>query len=236
MILVPQAHQLDRPLENQEPIYNWIGSWSNGAPRGGVNRRVWIGRDGNMRTGEYALGLIRSPGWMLFGLVMLTGCLPFSPGGVAPLETVERVEIERYMGRWYEIAKYPNTFEQGCFGVTADYTLNPDGTVRVVNLCRSEDGTEVVRSIEGFAKVADRETNAKLIVYFFYPFGAPYWIIDLDTEYQYAVVGEPSRNFLWILSRTPTLEPAVYDAILSRIQESGYDPSRLVMMKQFDAP
>lgn len=171
----------------------------------------------------------------LFGMCMIGGCLPFSPDG-APLDSVKYVEIERYMGRWYEIAKYPNTFEQNCYGVTADYTLNPNGTVRVVNTCRSEDGSKVIRVIEGVAEIADRNTNAKLTVYFFYPFGAPYWIIDLDADYQYAVVGEPSRRFLWILSRSPTLEPAIYDAIVTRLQNMGYDPSRLERMPQFDLP
>ena len=157
------------------------------------------------------------------------GVLPAGP----PLETVAYVDVERYMGRWYEIAKYPNAFEVGCTGVTAEYTLRDDGTVGVLNTCRTADGAVDARTIEGFATVADAATNAKLTVYFFYPFGAPYWIIDLDDEYAYAVVGDPTRQFLWILSRTPTLPDETLDAILARIGELGYDPARLEYMTQF---
>lgn len=160
-----------------------------------------------------------------------SGCFMF--GGGEPLEVVEKVDIERYMGIWYEIAKYPNSFEAGCFAVTAEYTLRDDGSVTVHNVCRSEDGQSIERTITGFATVADKETNAKLTVYFFYPFGAPYWIIDLDQEYRYAVVGDPTRSFLWILSRTPTLDEETYNGILSRLPAKGYDPARLELMPQF---
>ncbi|QDV89249.1 Outer membrane lipoprotein Blc precursor [Phycisphaerae bacterium RAS2] len=170
---------------------------------------------------------------VLLGAGSLTGCQLFAPG--PPLETVSSVDIARYMGTWYEIAKYPNGFEQGCFGVTAEYTLRDDGTVRVVNVCRNADGTRNERNIEGFATVADATTNSKLTVYFFFPFGAPYWIIDLDEDYQYAVVGDPSRTFLWILSRTPTLDEATYQGILDRLPAKGYDPARLELMPQFPA-
>lgn len=170
--------------------------------------------------------------------VAVAGCGVMPGAGRPPLEVVERVDIERYMGVWYEIAKYPNRFEQGCYAVTAEYSLREDGTVRVFNVCRDSDGATVKRTIEGFARVADTTTNAKLTVYFFFPFGAPYWIIDLDEDYQYAVVGEPSRRFLWILSRTPALDERTYAGILERLPAKGYDPARLEMMAQFpvDSP
>ncbi len=152
--------------------------------------------------------------------------------GAAPLPTVEFVDVERYMGTWYEIAKYPNAFERGCEGVTAEYTLMPRGDVRVVNVCRTPDGG-VDRRIEGFATVADKSTNAKLTVFFFFPFGAPYWIIDLDDEYTYAVVGDPSRTYLWILSRTPTMDQQIYEAIVQKLPDLGYDPGRLELTQQF---
>lgn len=160
------------------------------------------------------------------------GCGPNPTLLTEPLNTVDYVDVERYMGVWYEIAKYPNGFQQGCAAVTAEYALRDDGTVRVFNTCRGPDGVTVRRTIEGFATVADKSTNAKLTVYFFYPFGAPYWIIDLDDDYTYAVVGEPTRRFLWILSRTPTLEPALYEQILRRLQDMGYDLSRLELTPQ----
>jgi apolipoprotein D and lipocalin family protein len=151
-----------------------------------------------------------------------------------PLETVSAVDIDRYAGKWYEIAKYPVVFENGCIDVTAEYTLLEDGSVLVVNTCGSIDGSS--RDIVGSATVTDPSTNAKLSVSFFGPlFGAPYWIIDLDEDYQYAVVGDPSREFLWILSRTPSLDDATLSGILGRLPQYGYDPDRLTWTVQSEA-
>jgi apolipoprotein D and lipocalin family protein len=179
--------------------------------------------------GNRTKGLVLVAG--VCGTTFLAGCQMGFFG--SDLKTVSNIEIERYMGTWYEIAKYPNGFEQGCFGVTAEYTLRDDGSVRVVNYCRTSDGTRVARKIEGFATVADPSSNAKLTVYFFYPFGAPYWIIDIGANYEYAVVGDPTRSFLWILSRTPTMDQETLDSILERLPSMGYDPSRLEPMPQF---
>lgn len=150
------------------------------------------------------------------------GCLSmFYP----ELIVVENVEVERYMGTWYEIARYPNTFQNAeCNNTTAEYTLNDDGTVKVVNRCGP---TGVEQSIEGTARVVDPATNAKLKVRFFGPFEGNYWIIDLDPDYQWAVVGDPSRLFLWVLSRSPTMDPAVYQDILSRLPDKQFNPERL---------
>ncbi len=150
-----------------------------------------------------------------------------------PLAVVDRVELDRFVGKWYEIAKYPNPFQQRCFGgTTAEYAVREDGSISVINVCRegSLEGPE--SRIEGFATIADQATNAKLTVYFFPPFGAPYWIIDLDADYQWLVVGEPSRSTLWILSRTPALPEDTYQAILSRLPEKGYDAARVVLTPQ----
>jgi apolipoprotein D and lipocalin family protein len=147
---------------------------------------------------------------------------------------VSAVDIDRYAGKWYEIAKYPVVFENGCVDVTAEYTLLEDGTVRVVNTCGSPDGSS--REIVGTAVVTDSSTNAKLSVSFFGPlFAAPYWIIDLDEDYRYAVVGDPSRELLWILSRTPSLDDATLSEILGRLPEFGYDPDRLTWTVQSEA-
>ena len=166
----------------------------------------------------------------LLGLLgSLSGCMNFSG---EPLDTVASVDIDRYAGKWFEIARYPIRAQAGCTGTTAEYTPLGDGRVRVFNRCLvgSLDGRE--RTIEGSARVVDTTTNAKLAVSFFGPFEAPYWIIDLDEDYQWAVVGEPTRKFLWILSRTPTLDDAIYTDILSRLPEKGYDPARLEVTLQ----
>ena len=170
---------------------------------------------------------IRSIAIALFG-ACLTGCAAFYP----ELPVVDSVDLEQYAGKWYEIARYPNFFEQDCFGVTAEYTIMDDGQVEVVNTCRkgSLDGELDVAT--GVARVADTETNAKLRVRFFGPFEGDYWIIELDDQYQYAVVGEPSRGFLWILSRTPQLDQTIIDSILERLPDLSYDPERLEFTPQ----
>jgi apolipoprotein D and lipocalin family protein len=149
-----------------------------------------------------------------------------------PLETVAHVELSRYVGTWYEIASFPQSFQRGCTATTATYTVRQDGDIDVLNRCRNEslDGKE--RSAQGRARVVDRTTNAKLEVSFFRPFWGDYWIIDLADDYSYAVVGHPGRDYLWILARTPTMTEATYQSILARLQAQGYEISRLVRTLQ----
>jgi apolipoprotein D and lipocalin family protein len=143
------------------------------------------------------------------------------------LQTVQRVELGRYVGTWYEIASFPQSFQRGCTASTATYTIRDDGQIDVLNRCRkgSLDGPEKVA--EGRARVVDPATNAKLEVTFFWPFWGDYWIIDLGANYEYAVVGHPSRDYLWILNRAPTMDPKVYEAIVHRLQTQGYETDRL---------
>lgn len=147
------------------------------------------------------------------------------------LKTVATVDLSRYVGKWYEIARYPNWFEKECASdVSAEYTFLADGKLEVINTCRLSDGE--LKSSKGSAKIVDKRSNAKLKVTFFWPFYGNYWIIDLDPEYRYAVVSEPGRDYLWILSRTPQLEPRVYEHILARVREQGFDPNRLIKPSQ----
>ena len=149
---------------------------------------------------------------------------------------VPYVDLTRYVGFWYEIAHYPTSFQADCSSSTADYTARPDGTIGVLNTCLAADGS-VVSTIEGSASVADPTTNAKLTVTFpGVPFPAPYWIIDLGQDYEYAVVSDPIRLTLFILSRTPTLDQPTLDGILSRLVDQGYDPARLVYDTPVTAP
>jgi apolipoprotein D and lipocalin family protein len=162
------------------------------------------------------------------GVLVAGGCGGLNP----PLAVVNEVELGRYTGRWYEIARYPNSFERGCVGVTADYSLREDGRINVLNTCVEGDLDGNVRTIQGIARVVDEETNAKLAVAFFGPFEGDYWVLELGEDYEYAVVGEPSRRFLWILSREPVLDDALLDGILSRLPERGYDPESLEFVLQ----
>jgi apolipoprotein D and lipocalin family protein len=149
-----------------------------------------------------------------------------------PLTTVPRVDLERYLGSWYEIARYPNSFQDGCVATVATYGLRDDGDVSVHNTCREDSLDGRLKGAKARAWLVDKENQTKLKVRFFWPFAADYWIIDLAPDYSYAVVGQPSRDYLWILSRTPTLAPEVLDGIYHRLRTQDYDPSRLEFTPQ----
>lgn len=156
--------------------------------------------------------------------------------GLPPLTTVEKVELSRYLGTWYEIASFPQSFQRGCTGTTATYTLRDDGDIDVFNRCRkgSLDGEE--DTAQGRARVVDRQSNAKLEVSFFRPFWGDYWIIQLAEDYSYAVVGHPGRDYLWVLSRAPTMLPETYQRIEARLQAQGYETARLQRTLQIPGP
>jgi apolipoprotein D and lipocalin family protein len=152
-------------------------------------------------------------------------------GSEPPLETVAHVDLNRYTGKWYEIARYPNRFERKCAReVTAEYSVESSGKIWVTNACLTVDGKPTVS--RGTAKIEDETTNAKFDVTFFWPFYGKYWIIDLGSNYEYAVVGGPSREYLWILSRTPTLPDETYQAIVGRLGGKSYDGAKLVKTLQ----
>jgi apolipoprotein D and lipocalin family protein len=163
--------------------------------------------------------------FIAMGIVVL-GCAATAKDN-PPLTVVNSVDLERYLGKWYEIASYPAWFQKGCTGSTAEYSLLPDGKIQVINRCRKDSLDGPLKESKGKAEVVDTVTNAKLKVWFFWPFKGNYWIIDLNPDYQWAVVGEPSWKYLWILSRTPTLDEAVYQEISGRLPQKGYDPAKL---------
>jgi len=150
--------------------------------------------------------------------------IPLPPEKRPPV-TVPGVDLARYMGTWYEIAKYPNRFQKGCLCTAATYTLRSDGKVTVVNRCRTDEGR--TREARGWAKVVDPSTNARLKVTFFWPFFGDYWILALGEDYGWALVGDPERRFLWIHSRTPTLAETTCRELQERATALGYDPARL---------
>ncbi len=144
-----------------------------------------------------------------------------------PLDVVPHVDLQRYLGTWYEIATIPQRFQKGCVGVTADYSLRKNGDIQVVNTCFQDTLQGKVRAARGKARVVDRTTNAKLKVTFFWPFWGAYWIIGLDADYRWAIVGHPSRTYLWILSRTPQMDDALYEELLELIASKGYDLTKI---------
>lgn len=150
-----------------------------------------------------------------------------------PLDTIPALDLPRYMGRWHEIARFPNWFQKKCVAAaTADYSLRPDGSVRVVNRCRTGDGAVSVAEAEG--RRVGPEGSARLRVRFapawlsFLPFvWGKYWVVDLDPGYRLVAVGEPGRDYLWILSRTPQVAQADYEALRARLAAKGFDVTKL---------
>jgi apolipoprotein D and lipocalin family protein len=166
----------------------------------------------------------------------LTACAGMKsgrPDDAPPLRTVERVDLQRYAGLWYEIARYPTSFQRNCEGVTAEYSLRPDGRVGVVNTCRAGTATGAPRRARGVATVIEGSNNAKIAVNFA-PIPLPkgqgnYWVIDLDPAYRTAVVASPSGDALWFLSRTPTVTPDQRARMEAAARDQGFD---LRMLKE----
>lgn len=146
--------------------------------------------------------------------------------------TVKELDIDRYLGTWYEIARYDHRFERGLVGVTATYSLKEDGKIKVVNsgFKNTLDGKKSIAI--GKAKIPNPQDKAKLKVSFFWIFYGDYFVMELDTDYQWAVIGSSSDNYLWILSRTPFIDNNVYDNILTKVKNRGYDISKLIKVEQ----
>ncbi|UYL07847.1 lipocalin family protein [Bdellovibrio sp. SKB1291214] len=173
----------------------------------------------------------------LTALLIFLGFSIFSSFSYADVKTVSKVDLTRYIGKWYEIASIPHSFQKQCVGgVTAEYKDLGNGRVEVVNSCETKDGSRSVS--EGQAKVVNTDSNAELKVTFvklfgwIYAFGGDYWIIDLDKDYRYAVVGHPTRKYGWILSRTPQLDSGDLKNITQNLKDQGYDLCSLMMTVQ----
>lgn len=151
----------------------------------------------------------------------------------APLQTIAQLHVQRYLGRWYEIARFPNKFQKQCISdVSADYALQPDGQISVLNQCRLANG-EWERAW-GVARQVGAEDSARLKVRFapdwlsFVPWvWGDYWVIDLDASYGLVAVSEPSRQYLWVLSRTPQVDKPRYEALLQRLEAQGLETQKL---------
>ena len=165
---------------------------------------------------------------------VLAACTRSMPVGNASVpEPAKPVEFDRYLGVWYEIARYDNGFERGCEAVTAEYSLRPDGLIRVLNTCREGSPAGRARSSEGKAKIVPGSRNAKLKVSFFGPFFVgDYWVLDHADDYAWSIVGEPRGKYLWILSRDPTLSGETLDMLIGRVRHLGYDAGLLRMTRQ----
>jgi apolipoprotein D and lipocalin family protein len=158
------------------------------------------------------------------------------------VKTISTLDVPRYLGTWYEIAKFPNWFQKKCIGNTqAVYSLRSDGSLKVLNSCRTADGE--VSQAEGTARQVGANDSPKLEVRFapawlsFLPLvWGDYWVIDLDPQYQVAAVSDPRREYLWVLSRTPQLDKKIYDALLMRLQSQQFDIQKLELTQQIVVP
>lgn len=150
-------------------------------------------------------------------------------GGSNQLETVDYVDVNKYLGKWYEIEKIPNRFQRKCGATQANYSLRRKGDIKVVNRCITKSGS--IDTANGRATIANYETNAVLEVSFFFLqrwFGGPnYYILDLADDYSYVLVGSPSRDFLWILARTKTLDENIIENLKAKAETQGFDTSRM---------
>lgn len=169
--------------------------------------------------------------------LMVLSSTPIQTGQPAPVRTVEAVDLDRYLGEWYEIARFPNRFQRSCTGdVRATYAKRSDGRIDVINRCRTAEGANEAR---GVARVVDTRTYAKLKVRFapaalsFLPFvWGDYWILGLAPDYSWAVVGSPDRKYLWVLARQPVLDGDRFTAALQVARTNGFDADRLVKTVQ----
>jgi apolipoprotein D and lipocalin family protein len=176
-------------------------------------------------------------------LSLLLVCLPaYGQSNIqasdAPVKTVPSLDVPKYLGAWYEIAKFPNWFQRKCVSNTkAVYSLRPDGNLKVLNSCKNADGD--ISEAEGAARQIGPQDSPKLEVRFapawlsFLPIvWGDYWVIDLDPQYQVAAVSDPRREYLWILSRTPQIDEKVYDNLLQRLKAQQFDLRKLELTPQ----
>lgn len=167
---------------------------------------------------------------LLFTLLMLS--LTSCKSEYKDLETVKELDLTKYAGTWYEIARLPNSFEKNLECVTATYTVLPNNKVEVLNKGYTNADTSKMKSIKGVAWMPDNNHPGQLKVRFFWTFSGRYWVIALDKEYNYALVGDPSRKYLWILSKSSTLDNQTYRTLVNIGKESGFDVEKLMMVNQ----
>ncbi len=156
----------------------------------------------------------------------------FSSTSAQELSTVDQVDIEKYAGTWYEIARLPNSFERGLKCVTATYTLKDNGKIEVLNKGFSSGTKGKWKTARGSARVPDQNYPGRLKVTFFWPFAGNYYILALDEQYQYALVGDPSRKYLWVLARSSSLDQDIYTRLMEHAKKDGFDIQQVLKVEQ----
>ncbi len=170
---------------------------------------------------------------ILFISILCCDCKTQTSNSITDKSTVSAVDLNRYLGKWYEIARFDHSFERGLTGVTATYSLRPDGKIKVLNegYKNSLDGRH--KTAVGKAMIPDPKDLSKLKVSFFLNFYADYLIMELDQlNYQYAVIGSNSDNFIWLLARDPKLPDSVYNMLVDKAKKRGYKVENLIKVPQ----
>ncbi|RDV37043.1 hypothetical protein DV096_16165 [Bradymonadaceae bacterium TMQ3] len=180
-----------------------------------------------------AIKVIVSFSAVALGALWVAGCASASGVGT-DVKVVDNLEIERYLGTWYELASVPLRAQRGCVGTTATYSLRGDGDIRVYNRCLKGGFDGKVSDITGRAWVSDERDPAKLNVRFFWPFKSPYWVVALDGGYRWAAVSGPEQEKLWILSRTPCINAQTFAQIYDGLDRRGFPVGALRATPQRD--
>lgn len=173
------------------------------------------------------------------GYALTLALMSASSAGMAqtvPREPARSVDLNRYLGKWYEQGRYEQSFQRGCEAVTAEYGRLPDGRISVLNTCRQGSPRGDLRTGKATARVVEGTGNAKLKVSFFWPFEGDYWVLDRAPDYSWAIIGEGSGEYLWILTRARTLSEARYKALTRKAEQFGYDISKLRRTLQVARP
>ena len=173
---------------------------------------------------------------LIFALVaILAGisCKSQNTEKIMNYKTVEKFEIEKFLGKWYEIARFQHRFEKDLVGVTATYSLRSDGKIDVLNQGYKDSLSGQLKQAKGIAKIPNKNEPSKLKVSFFWIFYADYYVMELDSEnYQWALIGSSSDKYLWILARTPQLDTEIYEILVKNAEKRGYDVSKLYKVPQ----
>lgn len=169
---------------------------------------------------------------LLLSIVLLGFCTTSTLGKPIDKTTVKELDLKRYMGKWYEIARFPHSFERNLVGVTATYTMRENGKIRVLNEGYKNTLAGKHTRAEGKAKRPNKNEPGKLKVAFFWNFYADYYVLELDDNYQYAMIGSKSDKYFWILARSPQMDPAIYERLLENARKRGYNLEKLIKVPQ----
>lgn len=168
----------------------------------------------------------------IFVVLSLTSCEKFDTNNPIDNSTVTTLDLQRYLGDWYEIARYDHSFEKGLVGCKANYTLRNDGLIKVLNTGYKGSLNGKYKESEGKARRPNEAKPGQLQVAFFWNFWGDYYVLELDSDYRFVLVGSKTDKYLWILSRTPQMEQQDLDFVLERAKERGYDVTKLIWVEQ----